>query len=58
MEYVEWLASAEYYVAMPISDDSEYKRLLESSAKHYKIVLENSKDSKLFSKPCMESFLR
>ena len=50
MEYVEWLASAEYYVAMPISDDKEYARLLESSAKHYKIVLDNTKDSKLYAK--------
>ena len=50
MEYVEWLASAEYYVAMPTLDNSEYTRLLESSAKHYKLVLDNTKDSKLYSK--------
>lgn len=50
MDYVEWLASAEYYVAMPILDDEEYARLLESSAKHYKIVLEHTKDSKLYHK--------
>jgi transcriptional regulator with XRE-family HTH domain len=50
MEYVEWLASAEYYVAIPTSDNSEYTRLLESSAKHYKLVLDNTKDSKLYSK--------
>ena len=50
MEYVEWLASAEYYVAMPITDEKEYSRLLESSAKHYKLVLDNTKDSKLYSK--------
>lgn len=49
MEYVEWLASAEYYVAMPTLDNSEYTRLLESSAKHYKLVLDNTKDSKLYS---------
>jgi len=50
MEYIEWLASAEYYVAMPKSEESEYTRLLESSAKHYKIVLENTKDPKLYGK--------
>lgn len=50
MEYLEWLASAEYYVAMPITDDSEYARLLESSAKHYKIVLDNTNDTKLYHK--------
>ena len=50
MEYVEWLASAEYYVALPTLDNSEYTRLLESSAKHYKLVLDNTKDSKLYSK--------
>ena len=50
MEYVEWLASAEYYVAILILDNSEYARLLESSAKHYKIVLDNTKDSKLYNK--------
>ena len=50
MEYVEWLASAEYYVAIPTTDENEYARLLESSAKHYKLVLENTKDSKLYDK--------
>ncbi len=50
MEYVEWLASAEYYVAMPTLDNNEYSRLLESSVKHYKIVLDNTKDSKLYRK--------
>ena len=50
MEYVEWLASAEYYVAIPTLDNSEYTRLLESSAKHYRLVLDNTKDSKLYSK--------
>ena len=50
MEYVEWLASAEYYVAVPLTDDAEYTRLLESSVNHYRIVLENSTDHKLLSK--------
>lgn len=50
MEYVEWLASAEYYVAIPILDNNEYSRMLESSVKHYKIVLDNTKDSKLYTK--------
>lgn len=50
MEYVEWLASAEYYVAVQTSDSTEYNRLLENSVKHYKIVLENCKDKKLYDK--------
>lgn len=50
MEYVEWLASAEYYIAIPTSDDLEYARLLDSSVKHYQIVLDNTKDPKLYSK--------
>ncbi len=50
MEYVEWLASAEYYVAIAALDNSEYMRLLENSVKHYKFVLDNAKDSKLYSK--------
>ena len=32
MEYIEWLASAEYYVAVPLRDDNEYTRLIESSS--------------------------
>ena len=50
MEYVEWLASAEYYVALPLTDDAEYTRLLKSSVNHYKIVIENSANNKLVSK--------
>lgn len=50
MEYVEWLASAEYYIAIPNTDDSEYKRLLESSVMHYNIVLDNAKEPKLLNK--------
>lgn len=50
MAYVEWLASAEYYVGIPQSDDAEYVRLMESSVKHYKIVLENCQDPKLYNK--------
>ena len=50
MEYVEWLASTEYYVAIPTTDENEYARLLESSAKHYKLVLDNTKDSELYDK--------
>lgn len=49
MEYVEWLASAEYYVAFSKPED-EYKRLLESSASHYNIVIDNTKDIKLLGK--------
>ncbi len=47
LEYVEWLASAEYYVGIQQTDNAEYTRLIESSVKHYKLVLENSTDRKL-----------
>jgi len=50
MEYVEWLASAEYYVAIQSTDDTEYKRLLENSVMHYNIVLDNVKEPKLLNK--------
>ncbi|MCI8388403.1 MAG: helix-turn-helix transcriptional regulator [Clostridiales bacterium] len=50
MEYMEWLASAEYYVAFMREDDAEYRRLLESSVSHYKIVIADSSDWKLHNK--------
>lgn len=50
MDYIEWLASAEYYVAVPNRDHSEFQRLLESSVSHYNIVLDNAKESKLINK--------
>lgn len=50
MEYMEWLASAEYYMAIPTADNDEYNRLLESSVKHYRIVLENCKGQKIYDK--------
>ncbi len=50
MAYVEWLASAEYYVAIPKVDDEEYHRLLESSIRHYRIVLDGDVDAKLRDK--------
>ncbi len=50
MEYIEWLASAEFYVAFYRANDAEYHELLDSSAKHYNIVLENSNDKKLCDK--------
>ncbi len=50
MEYMEWLASAEYYVAIPTTDDAEHTRLLESSVKHYVVVLDNCKGQKLYDK--------
>ncbi len=50
MEYVEWLASAEYYVAIPQTDHGEYIRLLESSVSHYRIVLDNARDRGLLDR--------
>lgn len=49
MEYMEWLARAEFFIAISKSDDAEYHQLLESSIKHYTIVLENSDDNELWS---------
>ncbi len=45
MEYMEWLASAEYYAAVLKQDDAERKKLLESSVAHYNIVLDHTKES-------------
>jgi len=50
MEYTEWLASAEYYVAVPKPDSAAREQLLESSARHYKIVIDNACDNKLRDK--------
>lgn len=50
MEYLEWLATAEYYVAVPIRNDEKRTQLLESSVKHYRLVLKNCSDQKLYSK--------
>ncbi len=49
MEYIEWLARAEFFIAIPNPDNTEYQRLLESSIKHFNIVLEHSNDSTLWS---------
>ncbi len=50
MEYMEWLASAEYYIAVPNPDNTARVQLLESSARHYKIVIADSCDHKLRAK--------
>ncbi|MBE6570568.1 MAG: helix-turn-helix transcriptional regulator [Ruminococcaceae bacterium] len=50
MDYIEWLAFAEYDMALSLLDDVEYTRLLESSVNHYRIVLENSTDHKVLRK--------
>lgn len=47
MEYTEWLASAEYYIALLHSDAADHQRLLESSVRHYRIVLKNASDSNI-----------
>ena len=49
MEYVEWLASAEFYVAFE-KEDEEYRRLLHSAVKHYQIVLDGRPERKLRNK--------
>ena len=52
MEYVEWLASAEFYVAFQRLEQSEeeYDRLLDSAIKHNKIVLDSNAPHKLYDK--------
>lgn len=50
LDYVEWLASAEYYVAITKTDDAEYRRLLESAIGHYKTVLAHCGERKLTDK--------
>ena len=49
MEYVEWLASAEFYVAFTKRDE-ECRRLLHSAVKHYRIVLDGHPEPKLRDK--------
>ena len=50
MDYIEWLASAEYYVALLKNDVTEYNNLLEKSVAHYNIVLDNAEADKLINK--------
>lgn len=62
MEYVEWLASAEYYVAFQKKKEEEYTEYLQKAVKHYKIVMENSADAALIGKAvfgivCASSYL-
>lgn len=50
MAYLEWLASAEFYMAFLQPDDDgdvKYHELLDSSIRHYSIVLENAAEEKL-----------
>lgn len=50
MEYMEWLASAEFYLALPQVDEEEFKSLLESSVRHYNMILEKCKKPELYRK--------
>ncbi len=50
MEYIEWLATAEFYVAHLSMDDSQYGTLLESAVEHYKLLLNNCNDRVLRKK--------
>lgn len=49
MEYMEWLASAEFYVAFEKEQD-EFIRLLDSAIKHYRVVLTSQPSPNLHSK--------
>ena len=49
MPYLEWLASAEFYLAFLRGDDAEYRALLESAVGHYRTVLERADDRKLLA---------
>ena len=50
MEYIEWLASSEYYVAFLRKNESEFRELLEKSVSHYNVVLDHSKEAKLINR--------
>lgn len=56
MEYVEWLASAEFYLAfkklstLAENNDEEFNKMLDSAIKHYKIVLSSNPLPKLHDK--------
>lgn len=53
MEYVEWLAWAEYYVAFErrgtVDEDNteEFNKFLDSAIKHFKLVINNTTDGEL-----------
>ena len=49
MPYLEWLASAEFYLAFLRGDDAEYRALLESAVGHYRTVLDRADDGKLLA---------
>ena len=49
MPYLEWLASAEFYLAFLRGDDAEYRALLESAVGHYRTVLDRADDRKLLA---------
>ena len=48
MKYLEWLASSEYYFGMEQVQESNFKDLMNQSVSHYKIVLKNAEDRKLW----------
>lgn len=50
MKYMQWLADAEYYVALAKQDEKEYRNMLERAILHYKIVLEHSSGNYLWEK--------
>ena len=53
MDYIEWLASSEYYMAfekrgtIDENNEGEFNRLLDSAIKHFKIVLDSNPSAKL-----------
>ena len=49
-EYLEWLASNEYYIGLAKAEYFERLSILESSVKHYKAVIENTKPSSFYDK--------
>ena len=50
LPYLEWLASAECYVAFLREDDGAYRTLLESAVQHYRTVLDRADEEKLLAK--------
>lgn len=48
MKYLEWLATSESLLGMNQKEDAKFRDLLGQSIKHYKIVLKNTEDKKIW----------
>lgn len=48
MKFLGWLAASEYYLGMEQTQESKFKEFLNRSVNHYKIVLKNTEDRKVW----------